>query len=141
MTGPSRNLAWSELACKDAGKTPYPAEWRDTRALDLARAFEAVREEYGHPLIVLSGYRTEAHNRKVGGARFSQHVQGRAVDIRPATGGIRYLRVLAKAALRVIETQPGVIGGFAEYPSFIHIDVRPGKLARWSGQRVDADRA
>ena len=140
MNGPSLHLAWSELACKDG--TEYPQEWRDTRAVELASAFEAVRAEFGHPLIVLSGYRTEAHNRKVGGARRSQHVQGRALDLRPATGGIRYLRVLAKAALRVIEYQPGIIKGFAEYPSFIHIDVREGdRVARWSGQRVIADRA
>ena len=139
MTGPSKHLSWSELACKDG--TEYPQEWL-SRALELAAAFEAVRAEFGHPLIVLSGYRTEAHNRRVGGARNSQHVQGRAVDIRPATGGIRYLRVLAKAALRVIKYQPGIIKGFAEYPSFIHIDVREGdRVARWSGQRVDADRA
>lgn len=36
----------------------------------------------GTPLLVVSGYRTPEHNRDVGGATRSQHVQGRAIDLR-----------------------------------------------------------
>ena len=35
------------------------------------------------PVIINSGYRSEAVNRKVGGVRNSQHLIGQAVDIRP----------------------------------------------------------
>lgn len=42
-----------------------------------------VREEFGHPIIVNSAYRTEQVNKQVGGAKRSLHMQGRAADIRP----------------------------------------------------------
>ena len=35
------------------------------------------------PIIINSGYRNEAVNRKVGGVKNSQHLLGQAVDIRP----------------------------------------------------------
>ena len=40
-----------------------------------------VREEFGKPIIILSGARCEKHNAKVGGAKQSAHVEGRAVDV------------------------------------------------------------
>ena len=43
---------------------------------------EPARLEVG-PIIINSGYRSEAVNRKVGGVRNSQHLIGQAVDIRP----------------------------------------------------------
>ena len=45
-------------------------------ALEVLRA----RKE-GSPLNIVSGYRDPAHNKKVGGASKSQHMQGLAVDI------------------------------------------------------------
>jgi hypothetical protein len=40
-----------------------------------------VREDLGKPMIVLSGARCADHNKKVGGAPKSAHVEGRAVDL------------------------------------------------------------
>ena len=133
MTGPSlsRNLSWAELACKDG--TPYPAQWRTTRARELAAAFEAVRDAVGLPLVVLSGYRTSAHNRAIGGARASQHVEGRALDLLPPRGWT----VTQLAA--VVAGVPAV-RGIGVYPTFVHLDVRPSeRRAVWRGGRVDAD--
>jgi len=131
MTGPSKRLSWAELACKDG--TPYPAPWRTTRARDLAAAFEAVRDAVGLPLVVLSGYRTSAHNRAIGGARASQHVEGRALDLLPPRGWT----VTQLAA--VVAGVPAV-RGIGVYPTFVHMDVRPStRRAVWRGGRVDAD--
>ena len=44
---------------------------------------EPARLEVG-PIIINSGYRCEAVNRKVGGVRNSQHLIGQAADIRPS---------------------------------------------------------
>ena len=44
---------------------------------------EPAREAIGCPIIVNSGFRNEAVNRRVGGVRNSQHLQGCAADIRP----------------------------------------------------------
>ena len=40
-----------------------------------------IREQYGLPLYVSSGYRCSELNRKVGGKETSQHLKGQAADI------------------------------------------------------------
>lgn len=42
---------------------------------------DAIREEYGLPLYVSSGYRCPDLNTKVGGKETSQHLKGQAADI------------------------------------------------------------
>lgn len=43
---------------------------------------DKVRAHFGRPVIVNSGYRSPAVNKKVGGAASSQHVRGEAADIK-----------------------------------------------------------
>ena len=45
---------------------------------------DPLREAYGKPIIVNSGFRSPALNKAVGGSATSDHMQGRAADI---TGG------------------------------------------------------
>lgn len=47
----------------------------------LVQVLEALRSLDGRPLPVLSGFRSPATNKLVGGARQSQHMVGRAADI------------------------------------------------------------
>lgn len=42
---------------------------------------DPLREAWGKPILVTSGYRCEELNRHVGGAKNSQHLQGQAADI------------------------------------------------------------
>lgn len=136
MNGPSPHLSWDELACHDAAETPYPVEWREDRAVQLADAFEAIREQCGHrPITVLSAYRTPEHNTAVGGRPQSQHLEGRALDLRPPTGMTMgtFIGIVSLVAER------GLITGIGHYPTFVHIDVRPGNLQLWEGARPRAD--
>lgn len=137
MSGPSAHLTWKELACKDG--SPYPVEWRATRLPALVEVFERLRVLCGNtPLTVLSAYRTEAHNRRVGGARLSQHVQGRALDIRcPTHMTLREFTLIAKS----MRSEPGNrLRGLGVYPDFLHVDVRPAeRLITWYGSRHLAD--
>ena len=45
------------------------------------KVLEPIRVKYGKPIVVSSGFRCAALNRKVGGASTSQHVSGQAADI------------------------------------------------------------
>jgi hypothetical protein len=48
----------------------------------VTNILDPLREEWGAPIIVTSGYRCVRLNAVVGGARSSQHVYGQAADIR-----------------------------------------------------------
>lgn len=132
MNGPSEHLSWGELGCRDG--TPYPFEWRGDRAIELARAFERIRELCGFPLIVNSAYRTFDYNWKIGGAAKSQHVEGRALDLVPGPGTLKALQKLRGSA--EIARREGLIRGIGIYNGFVHIDTRPGKSSTWHGGRT-----
>ncbi len=58
-----------------------------------------IREEYGMPIVVSSGYRCEKLNALVGGRSDSQHRTGNAADLVPASGGS--LAGIFRAAVKV----------------------------------------
>ena len=47
----------------------------------VEQVFDPVRERYGKPICVNSGYRCARHNAAVGGVAGSQHMRGEAADI------------------------------------------------------------
>jgi len=53
----------------------------------ITNCLDPIREIYGKPIIVSSGYRCEALNNAVGGVSDSQHKKGEAADLVPASGG------------------------------------------------------
>lgn len=46
---------------------------------------DPLRERFGHPIIVSSGFRSKDLNRVVGGSNTSQHMKGEAADIYAGT--------------------------------------------------------
>ena len=52
---------------------------------------DPARERFGAPIYVNSGYRSEAVNKAVGGARRSYHLKGRAADLDTRCGRNREL--------------------------------------------------
>jgi len=107
---------------------------------DLLRGLEALRARVGRPLGVVSGFRDEAHNRRVGGAARSQHTYGPAPElaaIRP-TLAPRAPLIVGRAAdiprnyaaledVRAMRLFSG-IGHAAGWAT--HVDVRAGDPAR-----------
>lgn len=43
--------------------------------------FQPIRDNFGHPIFISSGYRSYALNKAVGGSSTSQHCKGEAIDI------------------------------------------------------------
>lgn len=120
----SANFRVREFACRD-GSDPV---FVDSGLVDL---LQAVRDHFGRAVTVTSGYRTAAHNAAVGGTAHSQHLYGRAADIRVADTTVEQVAAYAETLL------PGT-GGIGRYPpkagrprGWVHLDTRPDK-SRWT---------
>ena len=85
----------------------------------LLNMIDEAREIYGKPIHVTSGYRTEAHNRKVGGVDSSSHLKGLAIDVACVRSDNRFK--MLNALLEVGFNRIGVAG------SFIHVDIDKDK--------------
>ena len=79
---------------------------------------QRIRTRAGFPFWVTSGYRTKAHNRRVGGSKNSQHPKGRAGDIalRRLSDGPKLERLAIQEGMTGIGRYPGKL--------FIHLDNR-----------------
>jgi uncharacterized protein YcbK (DUF882 family) len=78
------------------------------------------------PIYITSGYRCLEYNQKVGGIKSSYHLLGLAADIK--IEGVSALDLLEIAEMIDFS---GI--GLYEKKNFLHLDVRPTKLARWRG--------
>lgn len=58
-----------------------PAELTDVAKYTLAR-LDDIRERYGYPIYITSGYRCPKLNKAVGGKPASQHLKAEAADLR-----------------------------------------------------------
>ena len=57
--------------------------------VDLIKMLDKARSIYGKPIYVTSGYRTELHNKEVGGVSNSSHLKGLAADISDNQHGVK----------------------------------------------------
>ena len=96
-----------------------PAEARQNIEALVANVLDPVRDEYGKPIYVNSGYRCEKHNASVGGVPRSQHLVGQAADIRPSNTDGTDLTDLAK----IIVSQ-GKFDQLILYPTFLHVSFK-----------------
>lgn len=90
----------------------------------LVRALEDLRFLAGRPVKVNSACRCSAHNARQGGKAASQHLKGKAADVK--INGLSPKEV-ARLAERVAGFRDGGIGVYAWG---VHLDVR-GQRARW----------
>ena len=65
---------------------------------ELLAKLEFMREVWGGPLVLTSGYRCRAHNAAVGGAAGSLHMAGTAADISAGAGAQEHLHEIARRA-------------------------------------------
>lgn len=112
----SPNFKVKEFYCHDRTDTVFIAD-------ELVEVLQAIRDHFGKPVHINSGYRTETWNAKNGGSPRSQHKYGRAADIH--IDGVTPKQIKAYA-----ETLMPDWGGIGLYPTFCHVDVRMAK-SRW----------
>jgi uncharacterized protein YcbK (DUF882 family) len=120
------NFSYAELRCKSGDQCPYADRLRH-----LAWTLQVIRDEFGKPIRVNSGYRSPEHNKEVGGVKNSQHVQARAADLTPASGRDSDLDDLKQVVERLALAGKIPDGGIGNYATFVHYDMRPSGPARW----------
>lgn len=113
---------WAE-ATKGGTRIPEEAFYVGN-IVKMAHDMEVIREMFGNKgITVTSWYRDPVSNRRVGGARNSQHMQGHAVDF--FVDGVRPIDVYEE-----LNGVWGDKGGLGKYSGFTHVD-RRGTKARW----------
>lgn len=130
----TKNFNISEFRCKDGTDVPDELEHN---VIELAKNLQIIRDELckeagvNVPITIVSGYRSEAHNKKVGGARNSYHKLAMASDIRVAP---QYMNMLWFIIHELMDFGTITEGGLTYYKNkrtpFIHYDIR-GKKTTW----------
>lgn len=114
----STNFKVKEFACAD-GSDPIFID------SELVAILQKIRNNFGRAVTITSAYRTPSHNKSVGGTAYSQHLYGKAADIK--VSGISPKNV-ATYAEKILAGK----GGVGQYGTFTHIDVRES-CVRWDG--------
>lgn len=114
----SKNFKVKEFACSD-GSDPVFID------SELVTILQKIRNHFGKSVTITSAYRTPGKNKACGGTTYSQHLYGRAADIK--IKGIAPKTVAAYAEKLMPKS-----GGIGIYKTFCHIDTRSAK-SRWNG--------
>ena len=123
----SANFKVREFACGDGSDAVLIDQ-------ELVIVLQCIREHFGKPLHITSGYRTASHNAAVGGSKSSQHLLGRAADFWVEGVDVATVAAYAEALLPTH-------GGVGRYPKdakhpnrktgWVHVDTRANK-SRWT---------
>ena len=107
-----QNFSPAEIACRGTGKLLVNDD-----ALDR---LQALRRALGKPMIINSAYRSQEHNKRVGGATGSKHLSATAFDVSMANHDPETFIAAARRA---------GFSGIGTYPrsNFVHIDTGPAR--------------
>ena len=123
------NFTLREFECNDGTTVP---EKYISNVNKLAYNLQVLRDELKKPIHINSGYRHPVYNKRIGGAKFSQHLTASASDItvRDITP-----KKLARTILKLIKQGKMNEGGVGLYNGFVHYDIR-GTKARWDNSSL-----
>lgn len=102
----SNNFTYEELVNSPTANrlkinnTPNKQQKESLKKLAV-EILQVIRDEYGKPIIVTSGFRCDKLNKAVGGAKNSQHTKGEAADIRSVSDSIKDNKEIFDLILRL----------------------------------------
>jgi len=120
----TNNFSLSEFECKCGCKMPAFVE---ENIKELAENLQVLRNVVGK-LDLTNAYRCKEHNADVGGSTNSQHLKGKAADIKSKDFSSSEIATIADDLMK---SEKFKIGGVGIYNTFTHVDIR-GTRARWS---------
>tara|TARA_Y100000114_G_C11763900_1_gene331891 strand:- start:14649 stop:15035 length:387 start_codon:yes stop_codon:yes gene_type:complete len=123
-----KNFSLHEFRCKDG--TDVPEEFM-CNVQQLCMNLQVLRDHINKPITIISGYRSPEYNKKIKGAKRSQHLLAKAADI--VVAGMTSLEV-RDIIIQLIKEEKMDPGGVGIYPTFVHYDVR-GRNARWGSYK------
>lgn len=124
----TKNFNKSEFDSKDGAVMP-PDVLKNIQ--ELAENVQVIRDYLGVSININSGYRSLAHNKRIGGVANSSHVKGKASDLssKKATP-----RQIYNAILELIKQGKIYNGGVGLYDTFVHYDI-DGNGRRWDNRK------
>lgn len=117
----SRNFDWKEFTKSDTAARLHIineiTDWdvRDNIKALVENLLQPLRDVWGGPLFINSGYRCPELNKAVGGVPTSQHAKGQAADV-----GVTDPYALAK----VVKSMKVEFDQMILYPDFLHLSYR-----------------
>jgi len=112
----SKYILRSEYECACCGE--LPPDFGVYNYEDFFDIFDDIREEWGKPIIINSGYRCPEHNSDVGGSPLSAHLFGLALDCKCGS-----VDEVDKLYAHIVRMYPVLrIGRYYGLKPFIHID-------------------
>lgn len=121
----SANFKAAEFACK--GTNCCNVVKVDTELVDC---LQKIRDHFGAPVTINSGYRCSKHNKAVGGVSSSYHTKGMAADI--------VVKNVKPSEVARYAESIGVLG-IGLYDTFVHIDTRTTKSFWYSDKQEHRD--
>lgn len=120
----TNNFSLEEFECKCGCEMP---KFVKPNILELAENLQVLRDEIGR-IDLTNAYRCKEHNADVGGSTNSQHLLGKAADIKS-----KKLKPseIAEIIDGLMKSEKFKAGGVGRYNTFTHVDIR-GSIARWS---------
>ena len=117
----SKDFSWSEFEKSDTAKkygilnVVSTFEVRDNIIALVENVLQPLRDAWGKPLTINSGYRCPKLNEKVGGVPTSQHVKGQAADV-GCDDPLKLARLVRDLGLEYDQ--------MILYPNFLHLSYR-----------------
>jgi len=125
------NFNISEFESNDGSKMPAAVK---RNIIQLIEQLEIIRSACGdRPITITSGYRSPAHNSKVGGAKNSQHTKGTAADFKVTGLTPKQVGDIIKKLIQSNQIIPGGLGIYSKgRGGWVHYDIR-GTFVEWKG--------
>lgn len=135
----SNNFTYEELIKSPTANrlkinnTPNSQQYKQLKKLAID-ILQPIRDKFGEPLIVTSGFRCEKLNKAVGGSKTSQHCKGEAADIHTVSDTIKDNKKLFDLILDMIKKGEITVGQLIDEYNYNWVHVSLPRVGKQNNQ-------